>query len=180
MAFSLNPFQKTYTQSELDYFRFLSRVKLFERLTKKQMLLFRPYLHLRNYRQNEVVFFRNDPSQALYLIKTGQVTMSVDIGNRFETVSRMVSHASIGNNCLVKNSKRIYNAVVTSPVGELYVIPQFNILNIFERRPLVKSRMMESLAELMDENFRSLFVAYRSNHGFFDLEEMFRGMNKGC
>ena len=61
----INPFKKSYTQKELNHFRFLSRIKLFERLNYKEMSLFLPYFYLREYKMDEVVFFRNDPA---YLI----------------------------------------------------------------------------------------------------------------
>jgi CRP/FNR family transcriptional regulator, cyclic AMP receptor protein len=61
----LNPFRKTYSVKELNIFRFLAKNALFAKLSKREMALFLPYLHVRRYERNEVVFFRNDPSRAL-------------------------------------------------------------------------------------------------------------------
>lgn len=175
----MNPFKRTYTAAEIEFFHFLFQVKLFEKLNRKEMLLFLPYLHPRTYKLNEVVFFRHDPSRALYLIHKGEITLKLDVGDHFEKVVRLSDHASIGNNCLIHGSKRIYNAIVSSQTCELYVIPQVNILAIFEGRNAIKAKMMEAFAELMNDNFNSLLSAYQVSHGFLDLEEMFRGLHRG-
>lgn len=176
----MNPFKRTYTASELEYIHFLSQSKLFEKLNRKEMLLFLPYMHLRTYKLNEVVFFRNDPSRALYLIRKGEITLKLDVGDHFETITRLSDNASIGNNCLIKDSRRIFNAIVSSPICELYVIPQVNILAVFESRSSIKAKMIESFGELMSDNFNAILGTYQSSHGFFDLEEMFRDLTRGC
>jgi CRP/FNR family cyclic AMP-dependent transcriptional regulator len=53
----INPFKKSYTSKELNTFRFLSRISLFERLNYKEMSYFLPYFYLREYKKDEVVFF---------------------------------------------------------------------------------------------------------------------------
>ncbi|NJO02375.1 MAG: Crp/Fnr family transcriptional regulator [Bacteroidia bacterium] len=176
----MNPFRRSYTQVEQNYFKFLSKFKLFERLNRAEMLLFIPHLHLRNYRINEVVFFRNDPSQALYLIKSGELTMLLDVGDHFETVVGFGPLVSVGNNSLLEDSKRIFTAVVSSVVCEIYVLPRVNILDIFEQNPLIRAKMMESLAELLNENFSVMLRAYQVSHGLFDLEGMFSAFEMGC
>lgn len=176
----INPFKRTYTQSELKYFDFLTQNKLFEELTKKELLLFLPFLYLRKYTKNEVVFFRNDPSQALYLIKSGKITFKLDIGQRFEPIAEVYSPAVIGNSALLNKAKRVYTAVVTSDVSEIYVLPQVNIFNIFERRPIIKAKMLEALSEIYHQDFSTLFNTYQSTQGFFDLNHVFDDFKYGC
>lgn len=175
-----NPFKRTYTQDEQEYFDFLGKNKLFEQLTKKEMSYFLPYLHLRKYQKNEVVFFRNDPSQALYIVKSGEIGLKLDVKDRFETIMTIQTPITLGNNALLKNAHRIYNAIVISNQASLYVIPQVNILGIFERFPEIKAKMLESLAEIYYDNFNNLFISYQATHGFFELEEMFRLSSFGC
>ena len=73
----INPFKKSYTSKELNTFRFLSRIKLFERLNYKEMSYFLPYFYLREYKMEEVVFFRNDPGNALYLVKSNEFNIDI-------------------------------------------------------------------------------------------------------
>lgn len=169
-----NIFGRNYTQSELQLLDFLAHLRLFSRLTKKEQSLFLPFMHLRIYKQNEIVFFRNDPSQALYMVKEGKVNIELDYSDEFETIAVLQKNAIFGLDALVHKTKRVYNAMVISPFCQLYVIPQVNIFTIFEAKSVIKAKMMEVYAELMNEHWNALFSHYRSSLGFFDLKEMFR------
>jgi CRP/FNR family transcriptional regulator, cyclic AMP receptor protein len=175
-----NPFTRSYTQDQLDSFEFLTRNRLFSSLNKKEMSEFLPYLHLRMYKQDEVVFFRNDPSQALYLIKEGKVSLELDVADRFETIFIIQKNTSFGNSALLKNTKRLYNAFVSSPFCQIYVVPQVNIMSIFEKKPLIKAKMLEALAENYNELFQVLFRSYRNTQGFFELPEVFQDIAFGA
>ncbi len=176
----INPFKRTYTKSEQQFFEFLAQHKIFSELNKKELLMFLPFLYLRKYKQNEVVFFRNDPSQALYLLKTGEVTFQLDIGERFEPIARVLAPASIGNSALIHKARQVYSAVITSVESELYVLPRVNIEEIFERNPLVKAKMLEALTEIYHKDFATLFTSYQSTQGFFDLNHVFDEFRYGC
>ena len=174
-----NPFKRTYSKTEEELFEFLSYNRLFHKLSKKEMLLFFPFLHLRMYKQDEVVFFRKDPSQAIYLIREGEVTLELDIANHFENITKIQKNASFGHNALLSKTKRTYNAIVSSPFCQLYVIPQVNISNIFEHKPIIKAKMLEALSELFNENFNALFNTYRVKQGFSDLGDLFKDIAYG-
>ena len=68
-----NPFSKTYEPNDLRMFDFLQGIKFFELLKQQELARFLPTMHERKYVRDEVVFFSKDPSQALYLIRKGQV-----------------------------------------------------------------------------------------------------------
>ena len=85
----INPFKKPYTPQEEALFKFLSTVKMFELLTPEEMNLFLPFLFLRKYKEREVVFFRNDPSHAFYIVKSGKVSLNIDIKEKFETLTQL-------------------------------------------------------------------------------------------
>jgi CRP-like cAMP-binding protein len=170
----VNPFKKTYTSKELNLFRYLSRIKVFENLSYKEMALFLPYLYLREYKMNEAVFFRNDPSNALYMVKSGKVSMVIDVNDQFEYLIVKKSGDFFGENALLRESNRINSAIVQSERAELYVLPKVNIREIFENHPTTKSKMMESLCELFDEFNVNLFKGYQSSFGFFNLSQVFR------
>jgi CRP-like cAMP-binding protein len=166
-------FRRKYTTEELNLLQFLGNIKLFDKLSDNQKLVFLPYLHLRNYKQNEVVFFRNDPSQALYLIKEGKVNLELDIRERFETIVSLESKASFGHNALLKKTKRIFSAFVVSPLCQIYVLPQVNIFDVFKRKPEMKAQILENLAYIYNQNLENICRIYRENTGFFELKEMF-------
>ena len=119
----INPFKKSYTSKELNTFRFLSRIQLFERLDYKEMSHFLPYFYLREYKTDEVVFFRNDPGNALYLVKSGKISIDIDIDDEFELLTIIKSGEAFGESALLTVSNRIYTSIVYSERAELYVLP---------------------------------------------------------
>jgi CRP-like cAMP-binding protein len=165
----INPFKKRFTDKELVTFRFLRRIKIFERLSNKELSYFEPYLYPRQYKQDEVVFFRGDPSNALYIVTSGRVALTVDVNNAFEALTEINTNNVFGDNSLLAGSKRIYTAIVKSPTAEMWVIPHVNIMEIFEQHVEIQAKMMTSLAELYNSYTTNLFKAYRSSFGFFDL-----------
>lgn len=171
----INPFKRTYSVKELNLFRFLAKNPLFEELTKAEMIVFVPYMHLRTYEKNEAVFFRNDPSRALYVVRTGRVTINLDVAGKFEFLKFAKPTESFGNNALLTSATRVYNAIVDSDYSDLYVIPQVNILEIFETHPEIRAKMLTALAELYNQSTMSLFRAYQSTFGFFDLGQAYDG-----
>ncbi|OJJ16070.1 cyclic nucleotide-binding protein [marine bacterium AO1-C] len=175
----INPFSRSYTKDELRLFEFLQKNKLFGHLTRKELSEFLPHLYLRNYQQNEVIFFRNDPSQALYLIKSGTIALKIDVNDNFETFAHIKDNASVGNNALIEKTKRIYSAIVESETAQLYVVPQVNILNIFDSHVKIKAKVFASLAEIYNSNTTNLMKAYQATSGFFDLEQMYKNLEYG-
>jgi len=170
----INPFKKTYTPREQDLFLFLTKIPLFSKLNYKQMSLFLPHMHERDFEQNEVVFFRNDPSHALYLLRDGEVSLNIDLDEEFETLTTVRSGAALGESCLLNDTNRLLNAFVTSETASFYVIPQDNIFNIFEGHLKVKAKMLESLAIIYNQYNANLFKAYKSSMGFFNLSQLYK------
>ncbi len=170
----INPFKKSYTSKEINTFRFLSRIKLFERLDYKEMSNFLPYFYLREYKMDEVVFFRNDPGNALYLVKSGKVSINIDIEDEFELLNIIKSGGAFGESALLKESNRIYTSIVHSERSELYVLPKVNIHEIFESHPIIKTKMLESLTEAYDDFMVKLFRGYTSSLGLFNLSQIYK------
>ena len=169
----LNPFSKTYTEEDQKTFDFLRMIKFFERLRNKELARFLPAMHQRKYAKDEVIFFSKDPSQALYLVKKGQVILTIDIKDNFESILEINKGEAFGENSLLENAKRTYTAIVSSEEADLIVVPHFAIQEIFDSNPKIKAKMMTSLAEYYNENNQRLFRSYRESFGFFSLRQMF-------
>ncbi len=174
-----NPFKRSYSYKELNLFRILLRVKPFERLNYEEMTQFLPVLYLRNYKAEEAVFFRDDPSNAFYIVKSGRVTLNIDIQDNFEVLQEIKPGGFFGQNALLDNTKRVYTAIVASEEAELYILPKVNIFEVFARRPKIKAKVMTSLAELYDEFNRNIFRAYRTSLGFFNLGQAYKSSKYG-
>lgn len=169
-----NPFQRSYSPEEMGVFDFLSEVKLFGGLTNEEKSYFLPYLYLRKYKKDEVVFFRGDPAHALYLIKKGKVDLVLDVDQEFEKLATARARQSFGNNALIKEADRLYSAIIRSNEAELYVIPHVNIKDIFREESRVQAKMFGALAGLYEQHVADLYESYRSSKGFFSLDLMER------
>ncbi len=170
----INPFKKSYSIKELNLFRMLSKVKPFEKLNYEEMAMFLPHLYLREYKNDEAIFFRNDPSNAFYIVKSGKVSLNIDINKNFEVLQVLKSGGYFGHNAFLENSIRVYSAIVVSEISELYVMPKVNIMEIFNRRARIRAKMMTSLAELYNDFNQNIFKTYRSSLGFFNLSDTFQ------
>ncbi len=137
------------------------------------MSYFIPYLHERHYHKDEVVFFREDPSHALYLLKRGEVLLNIDVNNSFETLNTVKGGSALGETCLLPNTKRQFNAFVVSDAAQFYVIPQDNIFMIFENHEKVRTKMYKELAEILNEYNTNMIKSYRSSFGFFHLSQIY-------
>lgn len=166
-------FKKKYTEEELLLFNFLRKNRLFEKLTDDELTHFTPYLYLRKYRQNEVAFFTGDPSHAVYIVKSGIVTLNLDIQEGFEKLMTLRSGKLFGDNAVLVGTKRIYTAIVMTEDAELYVIPKANLMEVMNDHWPIKAKIMTAFAETYNEYTNNLFKTYKSSLGFFDLNTVY-------
>jgi CRP-like cAMP-binding protein len=157
-------------------FRFLQKNQLFKELSHDELSYFLPFIYLREYRAEEVLYFRNDLAQALYIVKSGTVSISIDIRGNFELLDTKRTYQYVGETCLFPNARRLVHAIVGNTNSELYVIPQANLVEILERKPEIKAKMMDALATEYHIFMRDLFDAYRNNEGFLDLSVAYKNV----
>ena len=169
----LNPFKKTYSEQALDKIIYLSKLYLFENLTQEEIATFVPFIYERTYQDQEIIFFRRDPSHALYILREGRVQINIDIKDTFEKILYIKPATAFGESCLMKNKIRGANAVVVSEHASFYVIPQVNIFNIFESNVEIKAKMMETLANFYNEIHSNMMNSYQSSSGFFHLSDLY-------
>lgn len=166
-------FNKTYSEKEMTTFRFLSKNKLFDTLTNEELAEFLPVIHKREYKENEVVFFAKDPSNALYIIKNGIVSLNLDIKGDFERLIVLRNGRIFGDNVILEHSKRIYTAIVTSETAELWVIPRINLEEIMDNDVQIKAKLMTAIAREYDEYMQNLFKGYKDAYGFFNINMIY-------
>ena len=166
---SLNPFKRTFTEKEKEMLAYFHKIRIFEALTSNELALFLPYFHEREYQKDEVVFFRGDPSRAMYILKSGAISLSIDYQDDLEELTTISEGQAFGESCLLPDTARLLNAIVISPQSHLYVIPQLNVHEIFENNVVIKAKIFSALAEIYHEYNNNLFEAYRKSLGFFHL-----------
>ncbi|WP_333908767.1 cyclic nucleotide-binding domain-containing protein [Marinigracilibium pacificum] len=164
-----NPFKRKYSEKELEMYEFLNKLTLFEGLSLEELSNFVPYMFLRRYKHNEAVFFKDDPSHALYILRSGKVSLNLDLKGKFERLAVIHASDTFGENSILINKKRLYHALVMTDNAEIFAIPQINIHEIFNNQPLIKAKMMENLSGMNNKFMEDLFFAYQSSFGFFSM-----------
>ncbi len=170
-----NPFKKKYNNEELKLIAFLSEIRHFRKLDDEELALFLPFLYLRDYKRDEIVFFSGDPSHAFYIVRRGTVSLSIDVNDRFEQLDKAHRGQTFGDNSLIDGARRIYTTVIASEKAELYVIPQINLLETLKNHPGTCAKVMTSFAEIYNEYAFQLFKTYKSDFGFFELGKVYQG-----
>lgn len=168
-----NPFKKSYSKEELEILSRFKKVNLFKKLSYEQIAHFLPFLHLRSFKEGEVIFFRKDPSHALYIIKEGLVSLNLDINDKLEVLTTLGNNNTVGDNCLLGSTRRVYSTIVESPTAEIFVLPQVNLMEVFEHHPKIKAKMMETMAERYNQFISDIFENYKASFGFFDLAQVY-------
>lgn len=165
-------FKKKYSEADLQLFNFLRKNRLFEALTDDEVAHFVPYLYLRKYNENEVVFFTGDPSQALYIVKSGIVSLNLDIKNGFEKLMTLRSGKVFGDNSILVSTRRVHTAIVRTE-AELYVIPKANLMEVMNNHLAIKAKIMTAFSEMYNEYTTNLIKTYKASMGFFDLSTVY-------
>lgn len=166
-------FNASYSKQELSEFRLMLKSTIFKGMSNKELAAFRETWHLRKYRRDEVIFFRNDPAQAAYLLKNGEVDLLMDFDESNEVLVKLRQGASFGENAIFEGMQRPYSAVVTSEDAEIYLFPQISLQEVMSRKPAWKAKLLSNLLLKSYDFEENLFDVYRRSHGFFELKQIF-------
>lgn len=169
-----NPFKKTFSEAEKRQINFLKGVKPFTKLSDEELFVFIPYLYPRKYKKDEAVFFRKDPSQAVYIVIEGEVSLCLERNGSFEELSRAKKNECFGDNAFVLGNDRIYNALILTEDAEIMVLPQGNLKDIFDNNPKIKATVLEGLVERYNQYTEQLCKSYKESFGFFELKEAYQ------
>lgn len=168
-----NPFKKTYETDEMEMLSILGDLVLFSSLTNDQRALFLPHLHKRTYEKKEVVFLRNDPSHALYILTDGEVDLTLDQEKSTEIITHLDKGSIFGETSILMNKKRLANAIAVSETATMYVLPQVSIHDIFSSNLKIKVKMLEAVANLYHDVNADILKTYRNSEGFFYLSHVY-------
>ncbi|MFY0685553.1 MAG: cyclic nucleotide-binding domain-containing protein [Cyclobacteriaceae bacterium] len=167
---------KSFSEREKELIKLLSKGGLFDNLTEDEIAQFIPHLFLRQYKHNEVIFFTSDPSQALYVVKSGMISLNLELKDGFEKLLTLKKGRIFGDNSMLEKTRRLYTAIVETELAEVYTIPQINLFEIMNDHPAIKAKMMTNFAEMHNQYASELIKAYKSSFGFFELNTVYRSL----
>ena len=168
-------FRKKLSEEEKEAATFLKKVDIFKNLSDNELAEFVPHMYEREYEEGEVVFFRSDASQALYIVKKGMVELNMDFSDgREEQLYYCAPNDTFGINAIFVEQQRDFNAVTREDHTVLVVIPQSDLINIMSRKPSIKMKVFENFANIYEQMLSKVFTVYRNNVGFFEIKNIFR------
>ena len=129
-------------------------------------------MHLREYKDQEKVFLQNEPAGALYILSTGEVEASIDHFGNGEKLFTIPSGQSFGYEALFSQSRRIYNATVSSEEASIYAIASVHLQDVLSHHPQIEAQVMSNLSSLYKQYIYNLFSYYSRNTGFFELSQV--------
>ena len=168
-----NPFKKTYETDEMALLAYLGELILFSSLTNDQRALFLPHLHKRTYKKDEIVFLRNDPAHALYILTEGEAQLTLDQEDTIEVITHLDKGSIFGETAILTDKKRLVNAVVVSELATMYVLPQVSIHDVFSSNLKVKVKMLEAVANLYHDVNADILKTYQNSEGFFYMSHVY-------
>lgn len=173
----LDKLKKRYTREEQKQFDFFRKNMLLQNLNNKELTYVIEGMHLRQYKEDEIVFFRNDPALALYIVKDGDVSLDCDFGEKNEKLNELKKGMVFGFEIFSHKEPRLYNATVKSESAQLYVWPSVSIREIFMKHPEIQVKIQRELVRYYEGYLSKLFDTYREAYGFFQLSELYHELN---
>ena len=148
-----NPFRKKNSDIDSDI-DFLSSVPIFDTLTYRQKTKLLSIIHVRHYKQDDIVFRQDDPGVGLYIVREG----GVDIYNEYSDLTRkkiasLVKGDFFGDISLLNESPRSAT-VVSSQNTALFGLFKPDLLNIMDSDPKLGLRFIYRLSQIIAERLR--------------------------
>ena len=148
-----NPFKKTSPDLESDI-DFLSTVPIFDTLSRRQKSKIFTIIHIRTYKDGEVVFRQYDPGVGLYIIRDGQVDVYNETVNMIcKKIATLNKGDFFGDISLLNESPRS-GTVVASQKTVLYGLFKPDLLNLMDSDPKLGQRLVYRLAQIVAERLR--------------------------
>lgn len=101
---------------------------------------------LRKFKKGSVLFVQGEPSTFLYIIKSGEIRIFREDGNRIFPISKVGSKQFIGEISIFTDEARTASAVVSQD-SEVYLVKKSEIKKIIRSCPDWLSEIMETLCD---------------------------------
>jgi len=136
--------------------QFLYKIPFFKELTRWQIMEITTVLHSRNYDSGEYLFEQNHPGAALFIIKSGEI--SIELGRPGSTdytqLAVLNSGTFMGELALLDQSLRSASARATEPT-QCYALFRNDLDNLSETEPQIACKVYKALASIVGDRLKS-------------------------
>ena len=133
-------------------------------------------MHKRTFEKDEIMFFRSDPSNGIYILLEGEVryVAKTNRDKSEEFFKTFGKYDLIGENSFIENKQRLATAIVNKNGTNAYFIPAARITQIFEKYPKIKGKILTAFAQIYEGYQQNIFKLYIENLNFFELKDIFK------
>jgi hypothetical protein len=124
----------------------LSKVSLWQNLTKKELTFISRFLLPQKYQRGEMVFTKDSSRDKMIIITQGQVALKTDLYGE-ETIALFRSHDFLGEMALLqKNSRHEHSLEVISPEVTTLELSSYSWSTIAKKEPALASKIYQNIA----------------------------------
>ena len=143
----------------LQYVDFLRKVSLFSELLEEELRQLASVVREQHYRKNTTLFHIDDPGNALFILKSGMMKITIEDQNGREIILRMVYPTEFfGEMALLDDMPRSATVTTQEPCEALIIYRQ-HFLELIDKSPRILLNMTAVLSRRlrkMNELIRSL------------------------
>ncbi len=132
----------------------LNQIPLFSNLRKTELRAIECLIHHREYKNDEVIFWEDEPGVCMYIVQNGEVGIFKDYAKTGQReLARLEPGDFFGEMALLEDDCRSATAI---SLGEthLFGLNHPDLFNLFNRKPQLGVKMLSSLANILARRLR--------------------------
>jgi CRP/FNR family transcriptional regulator, cyclic AMP receptor protein len=137
---------KTRSEPTSEILKFLRSVHSFAHLSEASLLLLARAGRLKHFAKGEILFFQSDPSDAAYLVSSGNISIVLNSLDGREMVINEMHNGDLFGELGILTKKSRSTSAIAHTNSELLVIPHQAFLSLIEHEPQLALHLLEVTA----------------------------------
>lgn len=133
----------------------LRQVALFDQLSIRELRRLAAIVHKRQYETDEYMFEQGQPGAAMFVVKSGQLSITVPGAVTDIQVASLEAGAFVGELALLDDSPRSASARATQPTQALAFFRE-DLHNLLDTAPRLSSKIYQALALLIGQRLKAM------------------------
>jgi CRP-like cAMP-binding protein len=134
---------------------FLRSVPLFSSLSKRELLTLNSIAHLRTYQKDEFVFRKGQPGAAMFILKSGEISIvDHDPDSSENVIATLDENSFFGELALLDDSPRSASAKATED-SEVYAFFRTDLERLLSSSPQIGVHLYRALAMIIGTRLKS-------------------------
>jgi len=125
----------------------LEGLSLFSKLSESSVLTLARECRFKHMEKGEILFFQSDPSEAAYIVRTGNISIILNSSDGREMVINEMHSGDLFGELGILTKKSRSTSAIARTKSELLIIPRQVFLNVIEKEPQLAMRMLEMTAQ---------------------------------